>query len=619
MNRQVIELSLKLFGVVPKNESSRWSWTESSGYASKSTPEIRLKKSLKYGVFVTDSAAYTFDVILQYFDKNQLDAAQLNATFHKSWKVIQKSSRQELFIHQVLHYMTTYGTNFTSEFIYFPAEKLELPKLTKLPIRMIYGIERTKIIEKCLQLLTSGIALEEGTIDDILKLLNALNYKFTTVENIKNKEALVKIIAKNGVLPESPVEFLRYLIYKVTGSTLLIKNQATIETIKTTQTSIVNDLNKFGLKKCATIFNRFKPLWLAFKTNKSNRPLINEISRLSKRYHQPMPVDVLNTVTSVFYSEQQLTAALAKVNNFRKIRLLNALNSRLNAADTFLYRIRNGKSFARQKDITGMKKYYRRVFNLIYWDLVSSLSLHGLKVKYPDNIDYALPSTEKTFIGNYPAGTKITSKNLVSGVYWENAWGANDLDLSALSLQGKVGWNSAYKSNGLMYSGDVTNAPKGATELLYTTNNLPSPALSILNIYSGEVGCQFKIIVGDAPKVSANYMFNPNELIIEAATKMVGRQQILGIFLPEPGNLLSFVLVNAGFGNMSVSSTYSSADNARSALFYQYSSPVSFKQLLIDAGVIFVKNANEADINLMPQALNKNTFINLLNGKVLVR
>jgi hypothetical protein len=77
--------------------------------------------------------------------------------------------------------------------------------------------------------------------------------------------------------------------------------------------------------------------------------------------------------------------------------------------------------------------------------------------------------------------------------------------------------------------------------------------------------------------------------------------------------------VNAGFGNMSVSSTYSSADNARSALFYQYSSPVSFKQLLIDAGVIFVKNANEADIDLMPQTLNKNTFINLLNGKVLVR
>ena len=212
MNRQVIELSLKLFGVVPKNDSSRWSWTESSRYASKSTPEIRLKKSLKYGVFVTDSAAYTFDVILQYFDENQLDAEQLNATFHKSWKVIQKSSRQELLIHQILHYMTTYGTNFTSEFIYFPTEKLELPKLTKLPIRMIYGIEHTKIIEKCLQLLTSGIALEEGTIDDILELLNALNYKFTTVENIKNKEALVKIIAKNGVLPESPVEFLRYLI-----------------------------------------------------------------------------------------------------------------------------------------------------------------------------------------------------------------------------------------------------------------------------------------------------------------------------------------------------------------------------------------------------------------------
>lgn len=618
MNRQVIELSLKLFGVVPNDTSSKSKWKESVSYFLGSTPEVRFKKSLKYGVFVTDSAAYAFDAILQYFDKNTLSAEQLNATFHKSWKVIQESSREALFVHQILHYMTTYGTNFTSEFVYFPAEKLELPKLTKLPIRVIRSIEVAEIIEKCLQMLTSGIALDESTIDDILALLYALNYKFTTVENIKNKEALVRIIAKNGVLPKSPVEFLRYLIFKATGSTLLIKNQEVIDAIKMAQMSIVNDLNKFGLKNCATIFNRFKPIWLAFKTNKFNRPLINEINRLAKRYHQPMPVDVLNTVTSVVYSEQQIVEALAKANNFRKIRLLNALNTRLNAADTFLYRIRNGKSFARQKDITGMKKYYKRAFKIVYWDLVTSLSLHGLKVKYPDNIDYALPSTEKTFVGNFPAGTKITSKNLVSGVYWENDWGANDLDLSALSLEGKVGWNSAYKSEGLLYSGDITDAPKGATELLYTNGNLSSPALSILNIYSGVVGCQFKIIVGDAPKVSENYMFNPNELIIEAATNMIGHQQILGIFLPESDDKLSFVLVNAGFGSMGVSSESTQSDNARRALFYQYSSPVSFRQLLIDAGVTFVDDENIADINLMPQALEKSTFINLLNGKVLV-
>ncbi len=612
MNKQIIELSLTLFGVVPKNNTTVGNLKASVQSLFGVEPKVDLKKSLQYGIVITEAAAYAFNQILKFVEANQLGAEQLNATFHKSWKVIKESSREELWMHQILHYMTTYGTNFTSDFIYFPAEKLELPTVKKLPIRVIRAVEPTEIIERCLQLLSSGIALETETIDSILALLKALKYKFETVENIKNKEALVRVIAKSGVHPKSPTEFLRYLIYITTGATLLIKNKETIDAIKTAQIDISKDLDKFGLKRCATIFNRFKPLWLAFKTNTYNRPLINQISRLSKKYHQPMPVDILNSVTAGIFNQKEITAALDKVNNFRKIRLLNALNTRLNAADTFLYRIRNGKSFARKKVVNNRKSYYKTVFDLVYWDLISNLNLQGEKVKYPSHIDYALPATEKTFIGHFPTGTKITAKNLVSGVYWEDAWGANDLDLSALSLEGKVGWNSTYKSEGLLYSGDVTDAPNGGTELLYTNNNLPSPALSILNIYSGIVGCKFKIIVGAATDITENYMFDPNELILEAKSNMVGRQQILGIFLPEPDNQLSFVLVNAGFGSMSVSGDSIQSDNARSALFYQYANAISFRKLLEDAGAILVDNADEADINLMPEQLQKDTFIGIL-------
>ena len=107
-------------------------------------------------------------------------------------------------------------------------------------------------------------------------------------------------------------------------------------------------------------------------------------------------------------------------------------------------------------------------------------------------------------------------------------------------------------------------------------------------------------------------MFDPNELILEAKSNMVGRQQILGIFLPEPDNQLSFVLVNAGFGSMSVSGDSIQSDNARSALFYQYANAISFRKLLEDAGAILVDNADEADINLMPEQLQKDTFIGIL-------
>lgn len=593
---KVFDLSLKLFYAVPK------------GKIQKSKP----KKTLRYGVVIDENASYATDEIIAYFEKNKLSGEQLNSTFHKSWKVIKESSREELLIHQILHYFTTYGTNFTSDFIYIPAEKLKIPKLKELPLKVIRGLDKKELSEKALAIFESGIALEEKTIDEILELLTLLDYKFKSVDSIKNKEALTKIIAKTGVYPSSPIEFLRYLIYLSTESTLLIKNKKTIEAIKAKRLNIVMYLNGFGLEKCATIFNRFKPLWLAFKANKDNIASINKIGKLSKTLHKPMPVDVLNTVTSIKYKKKEVKEALKGANAFRKIRLLNALNIRINHANAFLYRVRNGKSFSKQNAGSLKIKYYKKMFEVVYSDLVNSLNVEGKKIKYPKNIDYALPSSEKMFVGNIPAGTKISGKKLVSGVYWENDWGARDLDLSALSLEGKIGWNSAYKGQGLMYSGDMTSAPNGATELLYSSGKIPSPALSKLNIYSGEVGCKFKIMVGNADKVSQNYMFNPNELLFEVETEMKSKQQIVGLTIPTDEGL-DFILVNTGFGNISVSGGSSHSDNARNALYYQFSNPISFRKLLIDVGAEIVQDG-EFDIDLSPQNLQKDSLINLFNS-----
>ncbi len=594
MNTQIFELSLKLFNAVPKG------------------PIVEIsEETLEYGVILDQYASYALDEVLDYFKKHQLSAEQLNASFHKSWKVIKNSSRFELWIHQRLHYMTTYGTNHQSDYIYFPAETLEIPELTKIPLTLIRGLGEEELIEKCLNLLRSGIALEEDTIDDVLGLLNVLDYQFTVVDDIKNKEALVKIIAQTGVYPTHASEFLRYLVYQATESTLLIKSKAVLNAIKAAQLDLSKDLQAFGLKNCAEIFNRFKPIWLAFKSNRANVPLINEISRLSKRYHKPLPVDVLNNITSGAFSNQEIEEALAKANNFRKIRLLQALNTRLQSADSFLYRIRNGKSFAKKQNVQGKQNFFQRVFDQTYESLLEGLDLSGKQFIYPTLVDYGIPATEKMFVGNYPTGTKIQAKNLVAGVYWENEWGANDLDLSSLDLAGKVGWNSQYKSGSLMYSGDITSAPSGATELLYAASGLANPALCLLNIFSGEVGCKFKIVVGQASDISENYMFDSNELILEAEAEMGARAQILGVFLPEENEELSFVLVNTAFGSMSVSSPSTQADNARSALFYQYVRPLSLRKLLLDAGAELVDSGEDA-INLMPQNLQKDSIIGLL-------
>lgn len=593
MNTNLIALSLELFNAVPE------------GSAAKISP----KDGLEFGVLIDEKAAYATSAILKYFKEHQLTGEQLNATFHKSWKVIKDSTRAELFLHQILHYMTTYGTNFKSVFIYIPAEKLKLPKVKQLPLKIIKGVGEQELIDKALSMLASGVALEAMTIDKLLDLLHLLGHQFKTVDSIKNKEALIKIISKTGVYPSSPVEFLRYLIYLATDATLLIKSKPIIEQIKEKKLNITAHLNHYGLEKCATIFNRFKPLWLAFKANRDNAALLNKIGKLSKQLHVPMPVDILNTLTSVAYKKQEVEAALQHVNNFRKIRVLHALNTRLNAADYFIYRVRNGKSFAKQNSALLELDYYRKIYKVVYKDLVASLEVAGKKINYPNNIDYAVPSSEKMFVGNIPMGTKITAKKLVAGVYWKNEWGATDLDLSALSLNGKIGWNADYSGEGLLYSGDMTDASAGATELLYANKQLAFPHLSALNIYNGDVNCKFKLIVGNAPKVSNNYTFNPNELIVEIETEMKSRQQILGLFLPEEEGM-SFTLVNTAFGNISVSGHSEHSDNARTALYFQYANPISFRQLLLDAGAILTAEAYEIDLS--PQSLQKDTLLKLV-------
>jgi hypothetical protein len=105
------------------------------------------------------------------------------------------------------------------------------------------------------------------------------------------------------IIPKNPVEFLRFSVYKCTGKTLLIKDKDTIAQIKsksnTSSTTLFNKYSKqYGLKNLAEIFYRFKPLFLAFRTNLSMKRTINEIRRFAPENHKPMPEDFLNNVTS---------------------------------------------------------------------------------------------------------------------------------------------------------------------------------------------------------------------------------------------------------------------------------------------------------------------------------
>lgn len=582
--------TLKLFNAVQVKESDAEAFISEDGF------------------IIEPAAVWAKKEIISYYAKEKLNGNDLNRTFHKSWKKVKDGTRFQLLTEQISHYVSTYGSNFQNE-MYIPDEVLNVPDL-KLTFKVIKAYSNEEMQEKCLSLLKSGIALKEETTDDLLYILhNELEYNFTGKENIRNKEAVIKIADRYDIYPENPVEFFRYVIYKTTGTTLLIKSDDLIEDIRQSKFNPTYLFEKFGLEKLAEIFNRFKPLFLAYKSKAPKT--INKISKLSKVYHQPLVSNPLNHATSILLEKSDLHW-LENATPFALFRALSACYSRMYGQDTFVYRIRNGKSWTGKSTASSVNQAN---YGFILDYVKSKYNLSGKKMYFPDDIEFGLPASEKMFVGNIPTGTRFYGERLAVGIYWEDAWGAHDLDLSGLNIAGKIGWNAAYnqQEGQLMYSGDITSAPKGAVEYLYANSGLAAPTLVMNNVFSGSNDCGYKIIIGKGNAVSYDYMMNPNSLFAEAKCNSVQKQTILGMLMPKDGKQC-FVLLNFGAGHSHVSGNSEVSVMATNALYQQWYEPLSFNHLVKELGAAITSDRAEADFDFSLETLEKDSFTRIFKS-----
>ncbi|WP_299679722.1 hypothetical protein [uncultured Dokdonia sp.] len=556
----------------------------------------------KEGYIIESGALWAKNKIIRFYKNEKLDGFGLNKTFHKSWKTVLTNTRKELWMEQIKHYVSTYGSNF-QDVMYIPNEIIDIPD-TKLAFKVIKGYSNKEMTEKCLYLLQSGIALKEDTIDEVLTILvDELSYHFTGDENINNKEAIVKIADLYGVLPKNNIAFLRYIIYKATGESLLIKSKDTVETIIASNYNPTEQFAEFGLEKLAEIFNRFKPLFLAFKAKCPK--IINKISKLSKTHHKPLITNPLNLVTSVLLLEED-THWLDNATPFALFKALSACYTRMNGQHAFAYRIRNGKSFIKNNNVSGViwPNYY---FIIAY--LKNKFDFSGKKFFFPAGVEYALPTSEKMYVGNIPTGSKFFADSLAVGIYWENQWGAHDIDVSGLHIGGKIGWNASYKKGKgeLIYSGDITDAPNGAVEYIYAQKGLKEPTLINSNVYDGSSNCEYKMIIGKGDNIDYEYMINPNNLFLETKCQSVQKQTILGILIPEKDKQC-FVVLNVGAGETRVSGNSLLSHTATKALYQQWRNSISLKDIIIELGGKIVMNPKHAMYDFSLDKLQRDSF-----------
>lgn len=539
----------------------------------------------------------------EVYDWLKTKTINYNATFYKAWNDVISKSRFELFIDQIIHYATTYGTGHTG-IPYIPNDGSISPEFHNLKIISVISVEEAK--ERAAQMLYSGVALKQETIDAIFTIVSVRDLD---VQKILNKEALMVVCKQQGVLPTTSEDCVRYAIYLATGSTLLIKDRSTLTALKTSAGSI--DLSKVfkNQEVLAETFFRFKPIWLAFKANSRNRSFVNKLRKLANKFHKPKAPGFWANILSDTSLLPQLEAKLPELNNYKKVALLQAILVRQKETSAQAFIIRNQKLWVQNNASENKKGHLTLVYEMLYKSLTSSISAKACKVFIPDGISLKLPTSEKSFIGNYPLGTTfdVSQDDLIIGIHWRGAEGANDLDLSLQNLNGvKIGWNASYNSGEFVFSGDMTSANPEAVELLYAKQGFKSTGVINVNLYSGATDSKFRTFIAREriTSMTRNYMVDPNNILFTIDNEMNSRQKAVGIVSEG-----KFFLCNLRTGSQRVSR------GGTDTMYAQYvydtlDCYVDLTSTLIDAGFEVVNTPEEADIDL--SNLSKDTLLNLL-------
>lgn len=590
MNKGEIRAALKLFKGFVADDNTTLNSSE--------IKESIIKVMAPYGIIIDNiNTPTSMDVIDEAIKLYGKDGVKWNQTFHKSIKTVLETPIEQLIAEQILHYFTTYGFEslniYDKDLVYIPSENLQVPELKEdIPLIVIHNLTKEQLTQKIMVLLTSGIALSEETLDDIVVLKDYIDKDH--IDDIKNREFKIRLYDLLNVVPKNNIEFFRYLIYKTTGSSLLIKNNTTIKTIKNADITLpFTYLNMYitkkeGYQKLAEIFLRYKDLFLAFKREanshvhaKNINKIINKIAKLSKTYHKPLDANVLDNLTYIHdidivkFCEKTILNELDKITIFREIRIVNSIAYRLYGDKSIVYKIRNGKCFVSNLNKEDESKEYKdaqhELYNMIYTHLVNRLSnkLKDTTIYLPDNITYTAPTSEKQFCGNFPEGSYIEiprTSDLLLGIHWTNLKDRRvDLDLHMQNRTEHFGWNSQYRSStgDCAFSGDVTDAPlpNGATEVFYISKSCePRSFLLTVNDYTSthkEVEFDIVIANGDNTKLQSNYIIDPNNIIETIHTKFeekdnigrMGKSEMSLGFVEVTKDYLRFYFNNYGMTN----------------------------------------------------------------------
>lgn len=437
------------------------------------------------------------------------------------------------------------------------------------------------------------------------------------VNDIKSFELRIVAFYALDIVPENPEHFMRYLIYVTTGSTLLIKSPEVIREVKDNSREAYVLLEKANLEKLAEVFYRYKPLFLALRAYGPNRKIVNKIRRLAKLHHRPKSQLSLKNYTSISDPVSR-RLIVGQADNMELIKLYNYL-AQIRDEDeheqTHIYQIRNGKTFMNTSSVVNFSKVAaRREANYILKVLGERLApVFADKLVYiPKHLYIAAPTSGKQFVGNMPYGSSIMTmapEAFRLGIHWKNLPTQRvDLDLHMNTTGVSFGWNRSKYGGGIMFSGDITDAPTGAAEIYQIRNGTDRPPLVFsVSDYTMTSAAELTFFISEA--TGEKVVYDPNAALVPPIDITMRGQVdlILGIvgeheFYFYGGSVSKGRIPNADYGEIV------------RVLLQKMDSQLGMIDLLDAAGAEIVNDPTvKADYSLDPTSFTAASLIELIS------
>lgn len=560
---------------------------------------------------------------------------------YNSFKDVAEKDVKDLLVAQLDHYFSVYMQTEETSSNLIDSSLVHVPVKSEsnddepfiFNTTMVSLITKEELLDRVAKMLSSGIALSDATQRHLFSIFKYYKDEID-VEIIKNKEFLMRAYSQLDIVPKKAEQLLRYLVYRLTNTTLLVNSKRDRQLIYSKlrsnnyENKYLNDIIKEyvkenGLEPIAKQFNRYRKLWIIFKhVGRDAASIINRARKLSSKLNQPYNLMALDKINDKNINLEEVKKQLEKVSIFKKFSLLNSIYNA--SSNNKMYFVRNGRIYStvKEKTLKAGYKVKNTIFNSIKKDIGKNIKSKRFYI--PDGIMYAVPTSEKNFVDNIPMFTRYRmDKNSIIGIYWTNTDTSRvDLDLHYLSKSIHVGWNSRYDSSDkIIFTGDITDAPKpeGATEALYFKDNLKDDfAVIEISNYAGKPDT-FELFIANDPNKE---IFDREKIISskEMAFKFTGltitdQTQCFGV-VDSQEDYRDFIFTNTSDGFNRTPARGEHKNIMLEAMRSSAKNRLFLNDLIVKLGGEITLDKEKADYDLSINSLTKDSFNFLFKADV---